>query len=333
MPTNRKVVDFKIHNLTEEQFQELKDAGQIDPNALYCTPDETLIKIEEINSRIDSADSKVDLLDSNTVHKTGDETISDTKHFIGNIKYGSLQKDSSYKDIEFIDTNGICLGTLRGQWLEDGNRRIEIFPATADGNRGSGIGMYITADGKEYNTAKTPDATSNTNHIATTAWVNSKISAGLPAGVVVPFGGKTAPSGWLPCNGAAVSRTTYADLFAVIGTIYGAGDGSTTFNLPNLDWRVPEGRSINSQYIGEYNPGSAPKITGSLGVYGQWQNILNEYSGAFYSVATGQKSGSAGNYDVVYKAVFDAYRSSIIYNRTDNEVHARNLGVLYIIKY
>ncbi|MEE1029648.1 MAG: hypothetical protein UIC65_01355, partial [Alphaproteobacteria bacterium] len=45
MPTNRKVVDFKIHNLTEEQFQELKDAGQIDPNAIYCTPDETEIKL------------------------------------------------------------------------------------------------------------------------------------------------------------------------------------------------------------------------------------------------------------------------------------------------
>lgn len=47
MPTNRKVVDFKIHNLTEEQFQELKDAGQIDPNAIYCTPDETEIKLAE----------------------------------------------------------------------------------------------------------------------------------------------------------------------------------------------------------------------------------------------------------------------------------------------
>ena len=55
MPTNRKVIDFKIHNLTEEQFQELKEAGQIDPNAIYCTPDETVANFEAVNARIDEA--------------------------------------------------------------------------------------------------------------------------------------------------------------------------------------------------------------------------------------------------------------------------------------
>lgn len=56
----------------------------------------------------------------------------------------------------------------------------------------------------------------------------------VPSGVVMFFGNSTAPSGFLKCNGAAVSRTTYAALFAAIGTVYGAGDGSTTFNLPDL---------------------------------------------------------------------------------------------------
>ena len=56
----------------------------------------------------------------------------------------------------------------------------------------------------------------------------------VPAGAVQAFGGKTAPTGWLVCNGQAVSRTTYAALFSAIGTIYGSGDGRTTFNLPNL---------------------------------------------------------------------------------------------------
>ena len=55
-----------------------------------------------------------------------------------------------------------------------------------------------------------------------------------PAGAVMPFAQSSAPTGWLKCNGAAVSRTTYATLFAAIGTTYGAGDGSTTFNLPEL---------------------------------------------------------------------------------------------------
>ena len=62
-------------------------------------------------------------------------------------------------------------------------------------------------------------------------------------GVVQLFAGSTAPSGWLICNGQAVSRTTYAALYAVIGTTYGAGDGSTTFNLPDLQGRVPIGAS------------------------------------------------------------------------------------------
>ncbi len=61
--------------------------------------------------------------------------------------------------------------------------------------------------------------------------------SGIPAGVMVPFGGATAPSGWLMCNGSLVSRTTYADLFTAIGTIHGAGDGSTTFALPDAQGR------------------------------------------------------------------------------------------------
>ena len=55
----------------------------------------------------------------------------------------------------------------------------------------------------------------------------------VPSGCVLHFAMSTAPSGWLACDGSAVSRTTYASLFSAIGTTYGSGDGSTTFNLPN----------------------------------------------------------------------------------------------------
>ena len=55
-----------------------------------------------------------------------------------------------------------------------------------------------------------------------------------PAGALMDFGGTTAPTGWLACDGQAISRTTYADLYAAIGTTWGAGDGSTTFNVPSL---------------------------------------------------------------------------------------------------
>ena len=63
----------------------------------------------------------------------------------------------------------------------------------------------------------------------------------VPAGVVVPFAGATSPSGWLLCHGQAVSRTDYGALFTAIGTTYGTGDGSTTFNLPDLRGRVVAG--------------------------------------------------------------------------------------------
>ena len=87
-------------------------------------------------------------------------------------------------------------------------------------------------------TAPTQTAGNNSTRIATTAFVTTAVSSAvagnLKAGTIVPFGGSTTPSGYLQCNGAAVSRTTYADLFAAIGTTWGAGDGSTTFNVPNF---------------------------------------------------------------------------------------------------
>jgi microcystin-dependent protein len=64
----------------------------------------------------------------------------------------------------------------------------------------------------------------------------------VPPGVVLPFAGTTAPTGFLLCYGQAVSRTTYAALFAAIGTTFGPGDGSTTFNLPDLRGRAPFGK-------------------------------------------------------------------------------------------
>ncbi|MFN4276120.1 MAG: phage tail fiber protein [Ferrovibrio sp.] len=64
----------------------------------------------------------------------------------------------------------------------------------------------------------------------------------LPTGLVSPFAGSSAPTGWLFCDGAAVSRDSYANLFAMIGTTYGSGDGSTSFNLPDLRGRVAAGR-------------------------------------------------------------------------------------------
>jgi microcystin-dependent protein len=65
--------------------------------------------------------------------------------------------------------------------------------------------------------------------------------SGAPTGAVLPFAGSTAPTGWLLADGTAVSRSTYSALFALVSTTYGTGDGSTTFNLPDLRGRMAVG--------------------------------------------------------------------------------------------
>ena len=68
---------------------------------------------------------------------------------------------------------------------------------------------------------------------------------GIPTATIVPWSSASVPSGFLECNGQTVSRSTYAALFAIVGTTYGAGDGSSTFGLPDLQDNVPVGKSNN----------------------------------------------------------------------------------------
>lgn len=84
-----------------------------------------------------------------------------------------------------------------------------------------------------------------------------------PTGTMLPFAGKTVPAGFLLCNGAAISRTTYARLFSVLGTTWGAGDGSTTFNLPNVNDRCLEG-TTNTANVGKYLEAGLPDISPSF---------------------------------------------------------------------
>jgi microcystin-dependent protein len=100
---------------------------------------------------------------------------------------------------------------------------------------------------------------------AAPAW--AVLPQSLPAGSLIMFGGSAAPGGWVICDGSAVSRTTFAALFAVIGTTYGVGDGSTTFNLPNFVAAFPRGNTPAS------NGGSATHIH-SLSDAGQAANTI-----------------------------------------------------------
>lgn len=83
-----------------------------------------------------------------------------------------------------------------------------------------------------------------------------------PAGTLIPYIGTTVPTGYLLANGAEVSRTKYADLFAAIGTKFGVGDGATTFGLPNMNGRFIEGTTSMSE-VGKYVEAGLPNITGA----------------------------------------------------------------------
>lgn len=89
-------------------------------------------------------------------------------------------------------------------------------------------------------TPTTPTAAtgSTTTQIASTAFVQQELDVFVPAGAIMLFG-MAVPSAYLTCDGSAVSRAGYADLFSAIGTTFGVGDGSTTFNLPNLTADAP----------------------------------------------------------------------------------------------
>lgn len=93
--------------------------------------------------------------------------------------------------------------------------------------------------------------------------------ASVPIGSVIDFAGANAPAGWFFCAGQALSRTTYSELFAVIGTSYGAGNGSTTFNLPDLRGRVPAGRDdmngTNANRLSTVYGAAARTLGGSFG--------------------------------------------------------------------
>jgi microcystin-dependent protein len=95
------------------------------------------------------------------------------------------------------------------------------------------------------------------------------LEGGIPSGTVVPWSDSSIPSGFLECNAAAVSRSTYATLFGIIGTTYGAGDGSTTFNVPDLRDNVAVGKS-GTKNLG--STGGANTVTSSGNVGGSTAN-------------------------------------------------------------
>lgn len=153
------------------------------------------------------------------------------------------------------------------------------------------------------------------------------LSALIPPGTIIHYAGRTVPSGWLICNGANVSRTDYAALFAAIGTIYGAGNGSTTFGLPNLNGRFLEGTTYTGS-VGTYHSAGLPNITGSFTSHGNTGSMVT--TGPFTNGGPRIHSNSGGAEDgrTVY---MDANRCSSLYGTTGT-VQPPSMAALPLIK-
>ena len=134
------------------------------------------------------------------------------------------------------------------------------------------------SNAEKFNVAQATEDTQAVN----LGQLNALLTPLSPTGTVIWFAGSTAPEGYLLCNGSAVSRTTYADLFNVIGVAFGAGNSTTTFNLPNLtDNRFIEGSSS----VGTKHNAGLPNITGNI--YNSTVNSLGSADGAFVNISCG----------------------------------------------
>jgi microcystin-dependent protein len=178
-------------------------------------------------------------------------------------------------------------------------------------NGSANISIPVTIDNLAVTTAKIADG----------AVTQAKASNMLvPAGAVMAFAMNSAPAGWLQANGAAVSRTTYDDLFAAISTTYGAGNGSTTFNLPDLRGYFVRGSGTNSD-------GTAS------GTFGAKQaDALGSHT---HTITAGQQNGSSsgcGTDNTFQKAQDSSCGTVTTSSAGSTETRPNNIAMLYCIK-
>lgn len=228
---------------------------------------------------------------------------------------------------------------------------ITTLESTVGGHTTS-IADLQTADTTEANARANADNTLQTN-INSEATARSQADTSLqnqinerrnPAGTIIWFAGLVAnvPTGYLVCNGGAVSRTDYAALFAAIGTKYGAGDGSSTFNLPNL--ADGNGRFIRAGFddstIGSKQADAIRNITGRFDAQGYVRGTTTEEKGCFSVISHGKVDGGTSQYsDYVRVRSFSANQDSNSYGNpmeghaNGSDIHPYNIALLPLVAY
>ncbi len=279
------------------------------------------------------------------VHTVNNETIDGVKTFSRSISISAntMIQSTNWSNIGIADTSrsGTSNKMIAQVLDKDGLRFMGIeVSANEDGGRSIAFNCrnrentgWVTlmrlmeySDGSlNITTGQHPPANDDSLKVATTGWVNKNLGAAIPAGAICYFAQKSIPSGWLLCNGSNVSRTTYARLFAAIGTSWGSGDGRTTFKLPNLHAKFAQGTTTTSE-VGQSVEAGLPNITGEIG----YDNNVSHLVGAFYAASGSLEGNSSGNGGRV--AGFDASRVSSIYGASTT-VQPPAIRLLPCIKY
>ena len=148
----------------------------------------------------------------------------------------------------------------------------------------------------------------------------------VPTGTIIHVVGTDVPTGYLLCNGAAVSRTKYSSLFAKIGTKFGTGDGSTTFNLPNLEGRVLQA-TTNTSEAGKFLEASLPNITGTMQGYQSLLTVVypNGALSPFGDKGFNWQVTGAGQGSESFGVSLDASKSNSAYSGTKVQPSALQL--------
>ena len=175
---------------------------------------------------------------------------------------------------------------------------------------------------------------------ATPTAVTDGITAAAPAGAVQFFARNSAPTGWLKANGATVSRATYAALFSSIGTTFGAGDGSTTFLVPDLRGEFPRGWDDSRGVDSSRSFGSAQSYQNELhnhAITAAPHTGGFQYGSAPLAISRGYPAGIGGGpYSHIFNGVNDAIFSTgnlQVSNAGGSEARPRNIALLACIKF
>lgn len=151
--------------------------------------------------------------------------------------------------------------------------------------------------------------------------LSTALLSSVPAGTIISYASSTAPTGYLKCNGAAISRSTYSSLFSGIGTVFGSGDGSTTFNVPDLRGEFvrgwDDGRSIDTGRAF----GSSQSDEFKSHTHTSNQDLENPNSSGITQGAGGRSHGVIASGSVITNA------------SGGSETRPRNIAMLYCIKF